>query len=137
MNLTDISTTVPLIADGTMAQVRLRNISQTERDGNPVIKWEFALVEPALHYRGRSGPRRVPALHHLRHQPRVPDAEDGPLRRCASWAPGTPTTRKANRRRPQFNADIVSQMIGAEAMAKITVTEIEKSDYVGNDIAYR
>ena len=121
LNLTDISTTVPLIADGTMAKVRLKNISQTERDGNPVIKWEFTLVEPAPTTEGDQVRARIPALCHLRHV-----SQEFLMQKMARFVDGFLGTGDANNKkgkptRPQFNAHVVSQMIGTEAMAKISV----------------
>ena len=48
---------------------------------------------------------------------------------------GDANNKKGKPRRPTFNAEVVSQMIGSEAMAKITVMKSKKSDYVGNDIS--
>jgi hypothetical protein len=134
LNLTDISTAVPLIADGTMARVRLKNISQTERDGNPVIKWEFSLAEPAQTTEGDQVRAGFPLFvtfdtsHEflMQKMARFVDAFMGT---------GDPNNKKGKPPRPQFNADTVSQMIGTEAMAKITVMKSKKSDYVGNDIS--
>jgi hypothetical protein len=134
INLTDVSTEVPLIVDGTMAKVRLRNVSQTERDGNPVIKWEFTLAEPAPTTQGDQVRAGFPLFvtfdtsHEflMQKMARFVDAFLGT---------GDANNRKGKPPRPQFNADVVSQMIGTEAMAKITVMKSKKSDYVGNDIA--
>jgi hypothetical protein len=134
LNLTDISTAVALIADGTMARVRLKNISQTERDGNPVIKWEFALAEPALTTEGDQVRAGFPLFttfdtsHEFLMQ-KMARFVDGLL------GTGDANNKKGKPRRPTFNAEVVSQMIGGEAMAKITVTKSKKSDYVGNDIS--
>jgi hypothetical protein len=134
LNLSDISTTVPLIADGTMAKVRLKNISQTERDGNPVIKWEFTLAEPALTTEGDQVRAGFPLFttfdtsHEFLMQ-KMARFVDGFL------GTGDANNKKGKARRPTFNAEVVSQMIGSEAMAKITVMKSKKSDYVGNDIA--
>ena len=134
LNLSDISTTVPLIADGTMAKVRLKNISQTERDGNPVIKWEFTLVEPALTTEGDQVRAGFPLFttfdtsHEFLMQ-KMARFVDGFL------GTGDANNKKGKPRRPTFNAEVVSQMIGSEAMAKITVMKSKKSDYVGNDIS--
>jgi hypothetical protein len=134
LNLTDISTTVPLIADGTMAKVRLKNISQTERDGNPVIKWEFTLVEPAPTTEGDQVRAGFPLFASF------DTSQEFLMQKMARFVDGFLGTGDANNKkgkptRPQFNAHVVSQMIGTEAMAKITVIKSKKSDYVGNDIA--
>ncbi len=134
LNLADISTTVPLIADGTMARVRLKNISQTERDGNPVIKWELTLVEPASTTEGDQVRAGFPLFVSF------DTSQEFLMQKMARFVDGFLGTGDANNKkgkptRPQFNAHIVSQMIGTEAMAKITVIKSKKSDYVGNDIA--
>ena len=134
LNLADISTTVPLIADGTMARVRLKNISQTERDGNPVIKWELTLVEPASTTEGDQVRAGFPLFVSF------DTSQEFLMQKMARFVDGFLGTGDVNNKkgkptRPQFNAHIVSQMIGTEAMAKITVIKSKKSDYVGNDIA--
>jgi hypothetical protein len=134
LNLTDISTAVPLIADGTVARVRLRNISQTERDGNPVIKWELALAEPATTTEGDQVRVGFPIFISF------DTSQEFLMQKMARFVDGflgtgDPNNKKGKPPRPQFNAQIVSQMIGAEAMAKITVIKSKKSDYVGNDIS--
>jgi hypothetical protein len=134
VNLADVTTTVPLIVDGTMAKVRLKNISQTERDGNPVIKWEFTLAEPA------------PTTDGLQVQPGFPlfanfdVSREFLVQKMARFVDGLLGTGDANNKkgkpaRPALNAETVSRMIGAEAVAKITLVKSTKSDYVGNDIA--
>jgi hypothetical protein len=134
VNLADVTTTVPLIVDGTMAKVRLKNISQTERDGNPVIKWELTLSEPA------------PTTDGLQVQPGFPlfisfdISHEFLVQKMARFVDaflgtGDVGNKKGKPARPQLNADTVTRMLGSEAIAKISVQKSKKSDYVGNDIA--
>lgn len=134
IDLTGITTTLPLIADGHIAKVRLKNITQTEREGNPIIKWELTLVEPA------------PTVDGLTVQPGFPlfvnfdISRDFLLQKMSKFVDGFLGTGDINNKkgkppRPQFNADTVNQMLGTEAYAKITVMKSKKSDYVGNDIS--
>jgi hypothetical protein len=134
VNLSDVTTTVPLIVDGTMARVRLKNISQTERDGNPILKWEFTLSEPA------------PTTDGLQLQPGFPlfvnfdISHEFLLQKMARFmdaflGTGDAGNKKGKPPRPQLNAETVTRMLGAEAVAKIIVSKSKKSDYVGNDIA--
>jgi hypothetical protein len=134
INLADVTTTVPLIADGSMCRVRLKNVSQVERDGNPIIKWELSLVEPA------------PTVDGLQVQPGFPlfihfdVSHEFLVQKMARFVDGFLGTGDANNRkgkpvRPSLNSETVHRMIGAEAIAKITVTKSKKSDYVGNDVS--
>ena len=134
INLGDVTTAVPLIVDGTMVKVRLKNISQTERDGNPIIKWEFTLSEAA------------PTTDGLQLQPGFPlfstfdISKEFLLQKMARFVDGFLGTGDANNKkgkppRPPLNADTVTRMIGSEAMAKVTVVKSKTTDYIGNDIA--
>jgi hypothetical protein len=134
VNLSDVTTTIPLIVDGTMARVRLKNISQTEREGNPVIKWEFTLSEPA------------PTTDGLQVQPGFPlfvsfnISHEFLVQKMARFmdaflGTGDANNKKGKPPRPQLNAETVTRMLGAEAVARISVQKSKKSDYEGNDIA--
>lgn len=133
LDLTGVTTTLPLIADGTIAKCRLKNITQTEREGNPIIKWELTLLESA------------PTVDGLSVQPGFPlfvnfdVSKEFLLQKMSKFVDGILGTGDANNKkgkppRPQFNAETVNSMLGAEAFAKITITKSKKSDYVGNDI---
>jgi hypothetical protein len=134
VNLSDVTTTVPLIVDGTMVKVRLKNISQTEREGNPVIKWEFTLSEPA------------PTTDGLQVQPGFPlfvnfnISHEFLVQKMARFmdaflGTGDANNKKGKPPRPQLNAETVTRMLGTEAIARISVQKSKKSDYEGNDIA--
>lgn len=134
LDLSQVVTTVPLIADGQTPLVRLKNISQGDRDGNVVIKWEFALVEPALAQDGTEVRPGFPlfATFDISHDflvQRMTRFMDAIL------GTGDASNAKGRPARPRFNAETVSQMLGAEVYARIVVTKSKKSDYVANDIA--
>lgn len=131
---TDTATTaIPLIADGTLAHVRLKNISQTERDGNPIVKWELTLVEPAPTTDGYEVQAGFPLF--INFDP----SKDFLVQKMARFVDGFLGTGDANNKkgkppRPALNAETVSRMIGSEGWAKVTVQK-SKSGYVGNDIS--
>jgi hypothetical protein len=134
VNTTDIATALPLIVDGTQAKVRLKNISQLERDsGQLVIKWEFALVDPAPTVDGAQVQAGFPLFVNF------DVSRDFLLRKMATFIDGILGTGDINNRkgkpsRPALGPESVSQMLGGEAIAKIVVVKSTKSDYVGNDI---
>jgi hypothetical protein len=134
VNLTDVTTTVPLIADGTMAKVRLKNISQTERDGSPIIKWELSLLEPAPTTDGMQVQAGFPLFINF------DVSREFLVQKMARFVDGFLGTGDAHNRkgkpaRPALNSETVHRMIGAEAFAKIIVARSAKSDYVGNDVS--
>jgi hypothetical protein len=128
-----IKTVVPLIADGTLAHVRLKNISQTEsRDGNTVLKWELTLLDPAPTDDGHEVQAGFPIFINF------DVTKEFLMQKMARFVDGFLGTGDANNRkgkppRPQFNAETVSRMLGAEGYAKVTVRK-GSSDYIGNDI---
>jgi AP2 domain. len=133
LDLSQIQTTVPLIADGATPKVRLKNITQGDRDGSVVIKWEFVLVDPAPAQDGTQVRAGFPLFTTfdisrdflVEKMTRFMDALLGT---------GDANNRKGRPARPRFNSETVSQMLGAEAYARITVSRSKKSDYVANDI---
>lgn len=133
LDLSKVKTTVPLIADGHMTRVRLKDITQQDRDGATIIKWEFALVDPAPTTDGATVNAGFPMFVNfdLSHEFLVQKMSrfvDGLL------GTGDVDNKKGKPPRPQFDAQLASQMIGTEGIAKVIVTRSKKSDYVGNDI---
>jgi hypothetical protein len=134
LDLSQIVTTIPLIADGQTALVRLKNITQGDRDGVIILKWEFVLVNPAQSQEGAEVRAGFPLFTNfymdqewlVQKMTRFMDALLGT---------GDAHNSKGRPARPRFNAETVSQMLGAEAYARITVSRSKKSDYVANDIA--
>jgi hypothetical protein len=134
LDLSKIKTTIPLIMDGTMARVRLKDVSQGDRDGHTVIKWEFILVEPTTTTEGGNVGPGFPLfvnfdLSQEWLQQKMAKFVDGLL------GTGDEDNRKGKPIRPQFDSELVARMIGTEGIAKIIVTRSKKTDYVGNDIA--
>jgi hypothetical protein len=134
LDLTNISTAVPVVANNTTAKVRLRNITQQDRDGTPIIRWEFALSEPAAAEDGTL----VQAGHLIFVS--FDTSQDWLKQKMARFVDGMLGTgdkgnTKGRPERPRFNAETVSQMLGKEALARITVTKSKKTDFVGNDVS--
>ena len=85
-----------------------------------MIKWEFTLVEPALTTEGDQVRAGFPLFASF------DTSQEFLMQKMARFVDGFLGTGDANNkkgkpRRPQFNAHVVSQMIGTEAMAKIAV----------------
>jgi len=134
INLKDVTTALPLILDGTTARVRVKNISQTERDGIPIVKWELVLTEPA------------PTVDGLQANPGFPlfinfdTSQEWLLQKMAKFIDGFLGTgdrgnKKGKPERPDLDARVAADLIGKEAVAKISVQKSKKTDYVGNDIS--
>lgn len=133
LDLTKVVTALPLIADGTMAKVRLKNITQNERDGNTILRWELVLVDPTNTVDGTQVQPGFPlfinfdlSLEFL--VQKMTRFVDGFL------GTGDIGNKKNKPERPQFNPELAADMIGREAIAKIVIVKSKKSDYVGNDI---
>lgn len=133
IDLSDISTTIPLIADNTTALVRLQNITQSDRDGTSIYKWELRLVNPATSQDGG----RINQNHPLYVNFNL--SYDWMKQKMARFMDGFLGTgdkgnHKGKPERPRFNASTVASMLGREAYARIVVSKSKTSDYVGNDV---
>lgn len=133
VDLSNISTTIPLIADNTTAKVRLKNISQTERDGTPIIRWELVLADPAPTQEGGTVQPGFPLFVNF------DTSQDWLMQKLSRFVDGFLGTgdkgnHKGKPERPRLNAGTVAAMLGKEAYAKIVVQRSKKTDYVGNDI---
>ena len=133
IDLGGISTAAPLIADNTTVKVRLQNITQSERDGTPIIKWEFRLTEPAPTQDGGKVPAGYPVYVNF------DTSLDFLMQKMSRFVDGFLGTgdrgnTKGKPERPRLNAETVSQMLGKEGYARISIQRSKKSDYVGNDV---
>ena len=133
IDLSNVSTTIPLIADNTTAKVRLQNITQADRDGNAIIKWELRLVDPAASQDGGRINQNHPLFVNF------DLSQDWLQQKMARFIDGFLGTGdkgnpKGKPERPRFNAGTVAQMLGKEGYARIVVQRSKKSDYVGNDV---
>jgi hypothetical protein len=134
LDLSQVVTTIPLIADGQTPLVRLKSITQGDRDGVVVLKWEFILVTPAQTQEGTEVRPGFPLFVNfaldqdwlVQKMTRFMDALLGT---------GDTNNNKGRPARPRFNAETAAQMLGGEAYARVIVTRSKKSDYVGNDVA--
>lgn len=135
VDLSTVKTTPPLIADNTLATVRLSSITEVQRDsGVLVLKWEFHLADDVKTEDGGKLNAGFPLFVNF------DLSRDFLLVKMARFVDGLlGTGDKGNRRgkaaRPDFNQELVEQLIGRAAVAKIIITKSKSSDYVGNDIA--
>jgi hypothetical protein len=125
-------TILPLIADGTLAHVRLKNVSQGEREGNAILKWEMTLIDPAPGDDGHEIQAGFPLFINF------DVSKEFLVQKMARFVDGFLGTGDANNRkgkppRPAFNADTVSRMLGAEGYAKVTIRR-GTGDFIANDI---
>jgi hypothetical protein len=133
IDLSEVTTTIPLIADNTSVRVRLKNITRGERDGNVIVKWEMTLSEPAPTEDGLTVGAGFPLYTNF------DLSQEWLKQKMAKFIDGFLGTGDRNNKRgkperPRLNAATVSGMIGAEATAKVVVQRSKKTDYVGNEI---
>jgi hypothetical protein len=133
IDLSDVSTTIPLIADNTRVKVRLNNISKGERDGNTIVKWDMILSEPAP---TEDGQTVGPGFHLFTNFDMSQDWLKEKMARFIDGFLGTGDrgNKKGKPERPRFNAAAVGSLIGAEAIAKVVVQRSRKTDFVGNEV---
>jgi hypothetical protein len=134
INLKEVTTALPLIVDGTTVRVRVKNISQIERDGVPIIKWEIALTEPAPTVDGQQAHAGFPLFINF------DTSQEWMLQKMAKFMDGFLGTgdrgnKKGKPERPDLDAQTAAELIGKESQAKISIQKSKKTDYVGNDIA--
>jgi hypothetical protein len=134
IDLSNVVTTIPLVADNTQAKVRLKNVTQNDRDGTPIIRWELVLTEPAPTADGGEVKPGFPLYVNF------DTSQDWLMQKMSRFVDGLLGTgdkgnTKGKPARPPFNSETVSQMLGREGVARIIVTRSKKSDYVGNDVA--
>jgi len=133
INLKEVTTALPLIVDGTTARVRVKNISQQDRDGVVLVKWEIVLTEPAPTVEGNHANPGFPLFINF------DTSQEWMLQKMAKFIDGfLGTGDRGNKRgkpeRPDLDAHVAADLIGKESLAKIVIQKSKKTDYVGNDI---
>jgi hypothetical protein len=134
INLKEVTTALPLIIDGTTARVRVKNISQQDRDGVVLVKWELALTEPAPTVEGNHANPGFPLFINF------DTSQEWMLQKMAKFIDGFLGTgdrgnKKGKPERPDLDAHVAADLIGKESLAKIVIQKSKKTDYVGNDIS--
>lgn len=139
LNLSEVKTSIPIIADNTMVKARLKNISQqvVEGKGNST-KWEYVLVDPAPTTDGGQVKPGFPIYEHIQLYAKA-DAKD-PLwfvkkisrRIDGLLGTGDVGNNKGKPARPEFNADILPHLIGKEV---ILTLKVKTGEYEGNEIS--
>jgi hypothetical protein len=132
LDLSDVKTTIPLIQDTTV-KVRVKDITQTDRDGNKGVRWELSLQEPATTADGLSVNVGFPLYVHF------DPAQAWMLQKMSRFIDGFLGTGDAGNKkglpaRPRFNSECVRRLIGTEGIAKVVIQKSKKTDYVGNDV---
>jgi hypothetical protein len=134
INLKEVTTALPLIVDGTAAHVRVKNISQVDRDGAVIVKWELVLTEPAPTVDGAQANAGFPLFINF------DTSQEWMLQKMAKFIDGFLGTgdrgnKKGKPERPDLDARVAADLIGKESLAKIVIQKSKKTDYVGNDIS--
>jgi hypothetical protein len=141
INLGDTKTAIPAIADNTMVNLRLTNLSQVNGDKGKSLRFEYDLVDPAPDSEGGTinpGSFGSKVFEHIALYAK-PDAKDPKWfeKRIASrvdalLGTGDKGNSKGKPSRPNFNAQLVPQLIGKVMVAKM---RLRKDDFGGNEIA--
>ena len=134
IDLKNVTTALPLIVDGTTTRVRVKNISQQDRDGVILVKWEIVLTEPAPTVEGNQANPGFPLFINF------DTSQDWMLQKMAKFIDGFLGTgdrgnKKGKPERPDLDAHTAANLIGKESLAKIVIQKSKKTDYVGNDIS--
>jgi hypothetical protein len=132
LDLSKIKTALPLIQE-CMTKVRLEDITENQRDGATIVKMEFHLTEGAPSEDGSRVNAGFPIFVNFDTsqvwlQQKLAKFIDGLL------GTGDEGNKKGKPARPDFGPELLPDLIGREAIAKVVITRSKKSDYVGNDI---
>ncbi len=141
MNLSGTKTAIPMIADGTMTQLRLVSLKQTRNEKGPSLNFEYDLVDPAPDSDGGTinpGAFGSKIFEQIQMYAK-PDAKDPKWyekkiaqRVDALLGTGDEGNKKGKPTRPNLSADLVSQLIGKVLVAKMKVQSDDL--YTGNRI---
>lgn len=132
-----VKTAFPLIADKQQASFRLTEISQTNTEKGPVIKFSWELSAPAPGNQGKPiAPGELGSKHFENVQ--LYDKNSVPGGPPPQWALAKIATRldallgtgdegniKGKPVRPQLDASLVPSLIGKEIVATVKITEYE------------
>jgi hypothetical protein len=139
--LGDTKTTIPVIADGTLVNLRLASLKQNTTDKGKSLQWEYDLVDPAPDTDGNTikpGDFGSKIFEHIALYAK-PDAKDPKWfeKRIASridalLGTGDKGNPKGKPERPNLNAQLVPELLGKSLVAKMRV---RKDEYGGNEIA--
>lgn len=142
-DLSGTKTTIPTIANDQWCKLRLTNVSEKpdDKQRGPVITWEWELAEPAP---GSDGQTIQPGAMGSKLFDNIycwakPDSKDKDwfkkkmaARIDAILNTGDPDNKKGKAVRPgNFDAGLVSQMLGQCVLAKI---KVKGGEFTGNEI---
>jgi len=136
--LSEVKTSIPIIANDTMVKARLKNISQqvVEGKGNST-KWEYTLVDPAPTVDGLTVAPGFPIFENIQLYAK-PDAKNPhwfvekiSRRIDGLLGTGDKGNKKGKPDRPDFNAETVAMLIGKEVILKL---KVKTGEYEGNEI---
>lgn len=142
LNLGDTKTAIPLVKDGELVTLRLNNLSQVVGEKGKTLKFEYDLVNPAPDTDGgtiKPGAMGSKIFENVALYAK-PDAKDPRWfeKRIASrvdalLGTGDKDNKKGKPQRPDFNAQLVPQLIGKTMVAKMRVRQ--EGEFITNDIA--
>lgn len=137
LDLGSVKTSVPIIVDGTMVKVRLKNISQQQTEKGQSTKWEYTLVDPAPTIDGGQVQPGFPIFENIQLYAK-PDAKNPnwfvekiARRIDGLLGTGDEGNKKGKPSRPAFNGETVAMLIGKETLLKL---KVKTGEYEGNEI---
>jgi hypothetical protein len=141
LNLSGTKTAVPMVQDGAMVKLRLTSLSQLRGEKGNSLKFEYDLVEPAPDTEGGTinpGAFGSKIFEQIALYAK-PDAKDPrwfekniAQRIDALLGTGDAGNKKGKPTRPDFNGQLVPQLIGKDLIAKMKVQSDD--NFTGNRI---
>jgi len=141
LNLSGTKTAVPMVQDGAMVRLRLVNVSLVSGEKGNSLKWEYDLVDSAPDTEGGTinpGAFGSKIFEQIALYAK-PDAKDPKWfltniskRIDALLGTGDEGNKKGKPTRPDFNGELIPQLIGKELIAKMKVQNDD--NFVGNRI---
>ena len=134
-------TAIPLIADGKFCDFQLKQVTQKDGEKGATISFEFDLVNPTTDTDGNPilpgglGSKQFVNIQCYAKE----DAKDSKwfVKKLARYidallGTGDPGNAKGKPARPDFNSELVPQLIGKTLKAKV---KVRTGEYTGNDFA--
>jgi hypothetical protein len=141
VNLTDTKTAIPMVQDGAVVELRLKNLGQVTTEKGKTLKFEYDLVNPAPDTDGGTinpGAMGSKIFENIQLYAK-PDAKDPKwfekriaTRIDALLGTGDKDNKKNKPARPDLNSQLVPNLIGKTLVAKMRV---RTGEYTGNEIA--
>lgn len=144
---TEAQTSVPQIAAGSLAQLRLVGITPTQNEKGSLLKWEYALVEPVAKQGGgeiKPGDFGSKIFENISLY-----GKDTPAGEIPTWAvqriavrqdgllgTGDPGNSKNKPARPAFTSELIPQLIGLTLIAKFRARKDDPNQTEIGDVFY-